>query len=145
MPDFRSLTMSSRQRPSMFGLFMAKDDGSFRYDSPGATGNSCARAGMGALSLQLSGFPQDPAIPPALRFMQDNAPRWNIEQPGDGYPFYYWYYGTRAMYLAGGDDWRIWKDWMCRFLVDHQNDGRKLGRERKTNRAWILTESPSAP
>ncbi len=99
-----------------------KDDGSYRYNSPGATGNSCARAGMGALSLQVSGFPQDPAIPSALRFMQDNAPRWNIEQPGDGYPFYYWYYGTRAMYLAGGDDWRIWKDWMCRFLVDHQNE-----------------------
>jgi len=98
-----------------------KNDGSFRYDSPGDTGDSCARAGMGALSLQLSGFPQDPAVPPALRFMQDFAPRWNVEPRGDGYAFYYWYYGTRAMYLAGGDDWRIWKDWMCRFLVDHQN------------------------
>jgi len=53
--------------------------------------------------------------------MQDYAPRWNIEQPGGGYAFYYWYYGTRVMFLAGGDDWRIWKDWMCRFLVDHQN------------------------
>jgi len=96
-------------------------DGSFRYDSPGDTGDSCARAGMGALSLQLCGFPQDPAVSPALRFMQDHAPRWNIEQPGGGYPFYYWYYGTRAMFLSGGDDWRIWKDWICRFLVDHQN------------------------
>jgi hypothetical protein len=83
---------------------------------------------MGALSLQLSGFPQDPAVPPALRFMQDHAPRWNAEQPGGGYAFYYWYYGTRAMYLSGGDDWRIWKDWMCRFLVDHQNgDGSWAG------------------
>ena len=98
-----------------------KEDSSFLYTSPGNAGRSCARAGMGALSLQLCGFPLDPAIPPALRFMQDNAPRWNIEQPGDGYPFYYWYYGTRAMFLSGGDDWRIWKDWMCRFLVDHQN------------------------
>jgi len=98
-----------------------KKDGSFTYLSPGDSGDSCARAGMGALSLQLCGFPQDPAIPPALRFMQDYAPRWNLEARGDGYAFYYWYYGTRAMYLAGGDDWRIWKDWMCRFLVDHQN------------------------
>ncbi len=96
-------------------------DGSFRYDSPGDTGSSCARAGMGALSLQLSGYPEDPMIPPAIRFMQDHAPRWNIEEPGNGYPFYYWYYGTRVMFKAGGDDWRIWKDWMCRFLVDHQN------------------------
>jgi hypothetical protein len=98
-----------------------KNDGSFRYDSPGDTGSSCARAGMGALSLQLSGFADDPMIPLAIRFMQDYACRWNVEEPGNGYPFYYWYYGTRAMYLAGGDDWRIWKDWMCRFLVDHQN------------------------
>jgi hypothetical protein len=98
-----------------------KQDGSFCYDSPGNSGDSCARAGMGALSLQLCGFPQDPAVAPALRFMQDYAPRWNVEQPGGGYAFYYWYYGTRAMYLSGGDDWRIWKDWMCRFLVDHQN------------------------
>jgi hypothetical protein len=98
-----------------------KDDGSFEYQNPGTAGNSCARAGMGALALQLCGSPQDPAIAPALRFMQDHAPRWNNEVPGNGYPFYYWYYGTRAMYVAGGDDWRIWKDWMCRFLVDHQN------------------------
>jgi hypothetical protein len=98
-----------------------KVDGSFRYNIPGAAGGSCARAGMGAFELQMCDFPQDPAIPPALRFMQDNAPRWNLEVPGDGYPFYYWYYGTRAMYVAGGDDWRIWKDWMCRLLVDHQD------------------------
>ena len=98
-----------------------KKDGSFLYNSPGGSGDSCGRAGMGALSLQLCGFPDDPAVPPALRFMQDYAPRWNIEDPGDGRAFYFWYYGTRAMYLAGGDDWRVWKDWMCRFLVDHQN------------------------
>jgi hypothetical protein len=98
-----------------------KKDGSFNYGAPDDWGESCARAGMGALSLQLCGFPQDPAVPPALRFMQDYAPRWNYETQGDGYAFYYWYYGTRAMFLSGGDDWRIWKDWMCRFLVDHQN------------------------
>jgi hypothetical protein len=99
-----------------------KEDGSFRYDSPGDQGDSCARAGMGALSLQLCGIPQDPAVPPALRFMQDYAPRWNVEAKGDGYAFYYWYYGTRAMYFSGGENWRIWKDWMCRFLVDRQNE-----------------------
>ncbi len=45
-----------------------------------------------------------------------------IEEPGEGWPFYYWYYGTRAMLKAGGEDWRIWKAWMCRLLVDNQND-----------------------
>jgi hypothetical protein len=96
-------------------------DGSFCYDSPGDAGESCARAGMGAFALQLCGFPKDVLIPPAIRFMQNSGPVWNLEHPGEGYPFYYWYYGTRVMYVAGGDDWRVWKDWMCRFLVDHQN------------------------
>jgi hypothetical protein len=54
--------------------------------------------------------------------MQNNPPVWNKEDPGNGYPFYYWYYGTRAMLNTGGEDWRIWKDWMCRLLVDNQND-----------------------
>jgi hypothetical protein len=96
-------------------------DGSFCYEAPGDAGDSCARAGMGAFALQLCGFPKDPLIPPAIRFMQNSGPVWNLEYPGEGYPFYYWYYGTRVMYVAGGEDWRTWKDWMCRFLVDHQN------------------------
>jgi hypothetical protein len=100
---------------------LAGADGSFGYDGPVDIGDSCARAGMGALSLQLCGFPKDPLIAPAIRFMQDQGPFWNFEYPGDGYPFYYWYYGTRAMYLAGGEDWRVWKDYMCRFLIDNQN------------------------
>jgi hypothetical protein len=98
-------------------------DGSFSYEGPGEAGESCARAGMGAFALQLCGFPKDPLIPPALRFMQNSGPVWNLENPGEGYPFYYWYYGTRVMYIAGGEDWRVWKDWMCRFLIDHQNKG----------------------
>jgi len=97
-------------------------DGSFGYDGPADIGDSCARAGMGALSLQLSGLTKDPMIAPALRFMQAYGPTWNFEYPGDGYPFYYWYYGTRVMYLAGGEDWRVWKDYMCRFLVDNQGE-----------------------
>jgi hypothetical protein len=96
-------------------------DGSFCYEAPGDAGESCARAGMGSFALQLCGYPKDPLIPPAIRFMQNSGPVWNLEYPGEGYPFYYWYYGTRVMYVAGGDDWRTWKDWMCRFLVDHQN------------------------
>ena len=116
IPDY-SLTTAAAYVRSLRGA----EDGSFRYQAPGDTGESAGRAGMGAFILQLSGFPQDPAIAPALRFMQDHAPAWHGETPGDGYPFYYWYYATRAMYVAGGEDWRIWKDWMCRFLVAHQN------------------------
>jgi len=103
---------------------------SFGYTSSG--GEGCARSGMGALGLQLSGYPDDPLIKPALRYMQDNAPTWEFEDPGEGYPFYYWYYGSRAMLLAGGEDWRIWKTWTCRLLVDHQNgDGSWEGAQKE--------------
>jgi len=98
------------------------DDGSFGYDGPADLGDSCARAGMGALSLQLCDLPKDPAVAAAVRFMQSYGPAWNSEYPGDGYPFYYWYYGTRVMYFVGGEDWRVWKDYMCRFLVDNQDE-----------------------
>ena len=108
-------------------------DGSFFYQGPaGDAGDSCARAGMGALILQLCGLPQDKAVLAAFRFMWDNAPVWNVESPGNGYPFYYWYYGTRAMLFAGGDEWRIWKDWMCRLLIDNQSeDGSWEGHQRE--------------
>jgi FKBP-type peptidyl-prolyl cis-trans isomerase len=98
-----------------------ESDGSFGYMAEGS-GNSCVRAGIGALCLQLIGDKNDPRIPPALRFMQNDPPVWNKEDPGNGYPFYYWYYGTRAMVNEGGENWRTWKDWMCRLLVDNQND-----------------------
>lgn len=102
---------------------------SFGYTSPG---DGCARTGIGVLGLQLSGYPDDPLIKPALRYMQDNAPAWESEDPGDGWPFYYWYYGSRAMLLAGGEYWRIWKNWTCRLVVDHQNsDGSWTGAQRE--------------
>jgi len=116
VPDW-SFDLAARYVRSLY----APEDGSFEYRTPDDVGDSCARAGMGALSLQLCGYPDDPCVKPALRFMQDHAPTWNFEEPGDGYPFYYWYYGTRAMLIAGGDDWRIWKEWTCRMLVDNQN------------------------
>jgi len=114
------------------------EDGSFGYDGPADIGDSCARAGMGALALQLCGAPKDPLIGPAIRFMQAYGPTWNFEYPGDGYPFYYWYYATRVMYLAGGEDWRVWKDYMCRFLVDNQDEkGSWGGGQAEENEALI--------
>ena len=98
-----------------------EDEHAFAYEA-GSGSTGCARSGIGVLGLQLCGYPDDSLIAPAMRFMQDNPPVWNLEDPGEGWPFYYWYYGTRAMFFAGGDDWRIWEDWMCRLLVDNQND-----------------------
>ena len=41
---------------------------------------------------------------------------------------YYWYYGTLAMFHAGGDDWKIWNDAMKETLLPLQNlTGSKAG------------------
>ena len=92
----------------------------FTYE-PG-DGQGCVRAGVGALCLKLLGHSEDPRVKSAIRYMFDNPPTWIYEDPGDGYPFYYWYYGTRVMLDEGGADWKLWKSWMCRLLVDHQSD-----------------------
>jgi len=99
----------------------SQDDQAFSY-KVGSRETGCVRAGIGALGLQLCGYADDPLIPPTLRYMQDNPPVWEYEDPGAGFPFYYWYYATRAMLTVGGDNWQIWKRWMCRLLVDHQNE-----------------------
>ncbi|MEW5899960.1 MAG: hypothetical protein AB1715_00690 [Acidobacteriota bacterium] len=110
---------------------------SFGYEDP--SHGTCTRAGIGILGLQLCGFPKDPLIAPALGYLHGNAPVWEFENPGDGFPFYYWYYGTRAMLLAGGEDWRVWKAWMCRLLVDNQDgDGswKPVLREENVGKAY---------
>ncbi len=117
-----------------------KDEQAFTYQ-PGDRGIGCARTGIGALGLQLCGYPDDPFIQPALRFMQNNPPLWVVEDPGEGWPFYYWYYGTRAMLKAGGEDWRIWKTWMCRLLIDNQNDNGSWDSDQKEAGMGVYTTS----
>jgi len=116
-----------------------KDEKAFSY-IPDSRETGCVRAGVGALGLQLAGYPDDPLIPSALKYMLDNPPVWNGEDPGAGYPFYYWYYGTRVMLNIGGNDWKLWKKWMCRLLVDNQNDnGSWNGTQREKNKKIYTT------
>jgi len=103
-----------------------EDQGEFAYmpDGQVVTG----RNAMGALSMQLLGAGDDPLVQRALRTILTRAPVWEGEPYGE-YPFYYWYYGTRAAYLAGGEIWDVWKQATCGMLVRHQNpDG-----------SWALT------
>jgi hypothetical protein len=116
-----------------------KDENAFSYKA-GSRETGCVRAGIGALGLQLCGYADDPLIPPTLRYMQDNPSVWEFEDPGAGFPFYYWYYATRAMMNAGGDEWRIWKSWMCRLLIENQNeDGSWEGAQEETNMTIYTT------
>jgi len=88
---------------------------------PGETETGCARSGMGVLSLQLAGQPDCSEVKGGLEYIWRYPPLWETEQKGEGYPLYYWYYATRAMYLAGGDDWENWSSLMAQMLLKYQN------------------------
>jgi len=48
--------------------------------------------------------------------LKGNLPVWNDA----GVDYYYWYYGTLAMYQMGGDFWTSWNDRMKDALVNRQ-------------------------
>ncbi len=82
---------------------------------------SVGRCAMGALSLQLSGKGDVPAVKKAIRVILTSPPTWEGEPFRGPYPIYYWYYGSRAAYLDGGKTWEAWKQAVCGMLVRHQN------------------------
>jgi len=94
------------------------DLGEFAYMPDGAV--ATGRNAMGALSIQLLGASEDSLVAKGLRTILNRGPAWNGE-PNGVYPFYYWYYGSRSAYLAGGEIWSEWKKAMCGMLVRHQN------------------------
>ncbi|MBN2055809.1 VWA domain-containing protein [bacterium] len=87
---------------------------------PGEYSTGAGRSAMGVFALQLLGEGTAQEAQKALRDILYKAPSWHGEV-GDGYPFYYWYYGTRAAYLAGGETWNAWRKAMCGMLVNRQN------------------------
>ncbi len=95
--------------------------GGFTY-TPRGSSHGCARTGMGVLSLQLCGYPDDPYVKTGIKYIFRNMPTWNREQYGFGYPFYYWYYATRAILLDGDEgNWRRWRDHIASMLLSHQS------------------------
>jgi hypothetical protein len=55
------------------------------------------------------------------KLLKARPPLWDEDR--GTIDFYYWYYGSYAMYQRGGSDWRAWKDAMVKALVDHQRTG----------------------
>ncbi|MBI4616253.1 MAG: hypothetical protein HY720_21745, partial [Planctomycetes bacterium] len=62
--------------------------------------------------------------------LSQNLPRWDTNGGPGGtsrIDFYYWYYGTLAMFQLGDDYWKTWNEAMKTAIVGHQ---RKDGDER---------------
>ena len=76
---------------------------------------------VGALARQFLGWPVDSDV---LRkqyiMMRRNPPRLELLTADAYHNMYYWYYGTLAMFQAGGDNWRHWNDNLRDMLVQRQ-------------------------
>ncbi len=63
--------------------------------------------------------------------LSQNLPTWDTNGGPDGtsrLDYYYWYYGTLAMFQLGGDHWKSWNQAMKNALVKHQReDGDEAG------------------
>ena len=76
---------------------------------------------IGVLTSLLCAGGEDPHVRKGLATLRKNFPAWE-EEGGPGlYPLYYWYYASRAMYMAGGDYWKQWQAVVCPMLLDNQN------------------------
>ncbi|MEM7230853.1 MAG: hypothetical protein AAF517_01680 [Planctomycetota bacterium] len=65
------------------------------------------------------------AIKNGVKILLRQPPRWN-EQKGRSLSkinFYYWYYGTYAMFQYGGKEWRHWNERMQQSLLKTQRQG----------------------
>lgn len=67
---------------------------------------------------------KDPYLIGGAGLLQTSLPVWEPQQ-GEHYPidYYYWYYGTLAMYQMGGDYWTTWNNKMKETLLAHQCRG----------------------
>jgi hypothetical protein len=65
---------------------------------------------------------QDPEKTPMMQkhadLLKSKLPKWDPD--GFGVDFYYWYYGSYAMYQMGGSQWEAWNKSMKAAVVDSQ-------------------------
>jgi hypothetical protein len=60
----------------------------------------------------------DPMIDKGADLLVKSLPRWDVDQ--GTIDFYYWYYGSLAMFQVGGPRWHKWNESVKTALLDHQ-------------------------
>jgi len=86
---------------------------------------------MTAVALLLRAFDhQDPRQTPAVQrgtdLLLQRLPDWDTD--AGSIDFYYWYYGSYALWQVGGNAWERWQRQLVPSVVDHQRqDGDECG------------------
>ena len=96
-------------------------EGAYGYEPGGGKVTNTTNS-IGVLTTLMCEGGESPVVRKGLRYIRNSLPCWEKEGGSGHYPFYYWYYASRAMYVAGGDYWKQWQGVVCPMLLDHQND-----------------------
>ena len=121
-------------------------DGGFRYmRTSGASG--WPRTAAGVATLFYAGVYDDDSIPRGLAYVRRAATPDGAGPAVQAYYFYGHYYAAQAMYLAGGDWWKMWWPRIQSELIQHQNaDGSwsdpQWGQPLGTSMALIIMQMP---
>jgi len=63
------------------------------------------------------------AIRQGAEVLEESPPTWGEPDEVRRVNFYYWYYGTYAMFQVGGSKWKEWNDSMQQALLPNQRKG----------------------
>ena len=103
-------------------------EGSFVYQG-GGNGSARILTGAGILYLELCGRHNDEMSLKAARYLM----RVYKEIPNDGNRSYGMYYAAQGLFQLGGENWKVFSDWMYRSWIPRQ----------KSDGSWREEESPS--
>lgn len=101
-------------------------EGSFVYQGNG-NGSGRTLTGAGILYLELCGRHNDEMSLKAARYLM----RVYKELPSDGNRSYGMYYAAQGLFQLGGENWKVFSDWMYRTWIPRQ----------KSNGSWTEEES----
>lgn len=119
-------------------------DGGFRYQARSGA-SAWPRSAAGVATLFYAGVFHDEAIEPGVNYLiREALPGQGLRR---GYFYYGHYYAVQAMYLAGGDAWRLWWPAARRELIDLQDANgawpdRTVGTAYGTAMALIVLQMP---
>jgi hypothetical protein len=105
--------------------YLSKGDRGARLESQeGKFATSEAMTAVAVMSRVFLGAEKtDPQLQGGAMNLLDSLPEWSTDGGPGGtskIDFYYWYYGTLAMFQMGGNYWKRWNASMKTALVDHQ-------------------------
>lgn len=103
-------------------------EGSFVYQG-GGNGSARTLTGAGILYLELCGRHNDPDALKGARYLM----RVYKELPGDNNRSYGMYYAAQGLFQLGGENWKVFSDWMYRTWIPRQ----------KSDGSWREEESPA--